>query len=169
MAQDLLLHILNCYYYYTVGKLPTNLSNPVVFAAAGLTLTSLVYRVVRPGLRCAVNDIKVYLGMIKVCVWVYRRCDLPKFICDENDPSLQDSCCKHQQHLLVRQAAKERGKVDVFQPGIQRPGQTDDLVESHHCHKYVNSGASMSSLNWQGSAFQLFLYHRFFIFILLPL
>lgn len=68
MAQDLLLHILNCYYYYTVGKLSTNLSNPVVFAAAGLTLTSPVYRVVRPGLRCAVNDIKVYLGMIKVCV-----------------------------------------------------------------------------------------------------
>lgn len=101
--------------------------------------------------------ISLYVSMASFVCECTGQCAIPQFISDEDDPSLQDSGSKHLQHILIFQAVEKCGEVDVFQPGIQWTGQTDDLVESDHCHKYANSDTCMSSLHWQVTDFQLLL------------
>lgn len=60
--------------------------------------------------------------LFTLCCHVCCAClQSPQLLGNEDDASLQDGSGEHQQHLLVTQAAEERGEADVLQPGVQRP------------------------------------------------
>ncbi len=66
----------------------------------------------------------VMMSYYKCSDWL--RCS-PELLGDEDDSSLHDGGGEHHQHLVIVQTAEERPEVHVFEPGLGRTRQTDDL------------------------------------------